>query len=1315
MKLPNWWRAAYYRFRWLWPIFLSQAARRFWRVVAWLGAAAGLLLFAFIWLLRFEIMPNIGMYQARIEQSVGKMLGAQVAIRHLDAYWNGIHPGLDLQGVELRDSKGRIGLQLEAVRAELSWRSLLHLTPVLHDLRLDAPMLVLRRDSKGRLAIAGLAAQEGEADPAVADWLLLQSQVQIHHAELVWQDELRRAPPLVLAGVEFTLKNAWDTHKFSLSAEPPAALGQRLQVDGELEGESFAAPEDWTGKANVEIRQIKLEAWAPWLSYPFGFPDGQGSLHAELTLGDYGWSINTNLAMNDVQLRLGAKLPELVLSQIVGRVGLSKQGERWRLYAKQLRVQSANTPAMPPANFTFEWQQTLEGNNKGKADVERLDVAALTHLSQFIPLDATSRRLLHDYAPRGLIEGFQAAWEGNSDSLKRYQIKTRFNRLFSQAVGIVPGIQGLSGYLEANEKGGYVTLQGKNAAIDLPAVFAESLVPLSSLDAEVHWQLDEKGLHTQFKRVRFANADASGKVDGRYDYLGKGPGTIDLQGHVQGADAKAVWRYLPLVIGEQARTWVRHALQGGRAKEADVVLRGNLDDFPFSKPDSGKFEVKVKAEDVTLEYLPGWPKLEQIHGDLRFSGAGMFIESKQAKTLGVKILQTKVEIPDLANTDAQLLIKGQITGATSEFLRFLDESPVAGWLGHFTQDMRAQGEGELALDLAIPLHHAVDSKVKGDFHFLPGNQLTVVPLLPPVHATSGHLLFTEKSAHSQDLVGTFLGAPLRVDVSTDAAGHINTVVHGGVQASQAQQEMGWSILDALHGSSTWKAEIHPQQKGAEIVVESNLLGISSRLPAPLNKTAETPLALRVVRGSVSGMSGVGEVAGRSQFLVNLGNLLEARLYCQSHAEAGCVLERGAISVGKPLDPAMPEKVLSLTLPKLEAEAWQHWLLPTQPKTTNKGEAAAATSATTSVWSPEMKVMVQTPLLLAQGRRFEGVTLQIHPQSDGWEANIRSRQAEGNLLWHTQGAGVLKANFNRLYLLSDKDSETSTVGSQSTPAVAPGELIDELPGLDITVQDFRLNERNFGRLHVLASNDVQGWRINQLALDNPDGRMRAAGLWQNRQGKNNTELSFDLNTDNAGDLLDRLGYPGALKRGKAQLQGKVNWQGGPSRLDYASLNGEISLHASQGQFAKVEPGIGKLLGLISLQSLPRRITLDFRDIFSEGFAFDAVNSRVVLRQGVLRTAEDLRIEGPAARILMQGETNLEQETQQLHVSIQPELGGVAALGVAAAHPVVGVATLVVSKILRNPLDKLFAFRYKITGTWDDPNVEKIGISRAGAEE
>jgi len=271
------------------------------------------------------------------------------------------------------------------------------------------------------------------------------------------------------------------------------------------------------------------------------------------------------------------------------------------------------------------------------------------------------------------------------------------------------------------------------------------------------------------------------------------------------------------------------------------------------------------------------------------------------------------------------------------------------------------------------------------------------------------------------------------------------------------------------------------------------------------------------------------------------------------------------------------------------------------------------------------------------------------------------------------------------------------------------LINALPGMSLSVDDFYLGEKALGRLELKARNDKGAWHLDTLSLENPDGALKGKGVWVNT-GRHQTRLDFELTAKDAGKLLDRLGYADAVRRGKAKMVGDLQWNGPLTGIHYPSLSGQLNVEAEKGQFNKLEPGVGKLLGLISLQSLPRRLTLDFRDIFSDGLAFDSIDGKLLVRKGVMRTIEPLRISGPAAQIEMQGETDLKAETQDMQVVVRPELGGLAAVGAAAlVHPAIGAAALLANTVLQKPLNRLFSYRYHVTGTWADPKVDKAGES------
>jgi uncharacterized protein YhdP len=220
-------------------------------------------------------------------------------------------------------------------------------------------------------------------------------------------------------------------------------------------------------------------------------------------------------------------------------------------------------------------------------------------------------------------------------------------------------------------------------------------------------------------------------------------------------------------------------------------------------------------------------------------------------------------------------------------------------------------------------------------------------------------------------------------------------------------------------------------------------------------------------------------------------------------------------------------------------------------------------------------------------------------------------------------------------------------------------------------------------------------------------LSADGLWQGVAAQQRTSVNLKLEISDVGKYLERIGYPGSMQRGSAKLLGKLSWAGNPQTIDYASLSGDLSLIAEKGQFLKIEPGIGKLLGILSLQALPRRITLDFRDIFSDGFAFDTITSTAAVAKGVLRT-QDFLMRGPSAQVAMSGNIDLAQETQALRVRVVPSVGDTLSVAglLMLANPITGVASFLAQRLLKDPLGQAFAFEYAVSGTWADPKVEKV---------
>lgn len=270
----------------------------------------------------------------------------------------------------------------------------------------------------------------------------------------------------------------------------------------------------------------------------------------------------------------------------------------------------------------------------------------------------------------------------------------------------------------------------------------------------------------------------------------------------------------------------------------------------------------------------------------------------------------------------------------------------------------------------------------------------------------------------------------------------------------------------------------------------------------------------------------------------------------------------------------------------------------------------------------------------------------------------------------------------------------------------------VPALDIVADEFDLRGRKLGRLQVSAVNrrlpgaaGPNEWQLDRLELVSPEAQLQASGRWA-ATGARRMSMDFKLGLNDSGAFAERLGAGQALRGGKGQLSGQLSWAGSPLTLDYPSLDGQLRLDVGAGQFLNADPGTARLLGVLSLQALPRRLSLDFRDLFQQGFAFDKIEGDVKVSGGIART-DNLRMRGVQATVLMQGSADLQRETQDLSVWVVPNFDASgAALATMVINPAIGLGALFAQWALREPLIAANTSEWQVTGSWADPDVRRI---------
>ena len=570
---------------------------------------------------------------------------------------------------------------------------------------------------------------------------------------------------------------------------------------------------------------------------------------------------------------------------------------------------------------------------------------------------------------------------------------------------------------------------------------------------------------------------------------------------------------------------------------------------------------------------------------------------------------------------------------------------------------------------------------------------------------------------------------------------------GTVTAEGLRQakELGFAsrIAQQASGSTAYTATLGIRKGVPEFLVNSNLVGLALNLPAPMRKNAESALPLRFETALLP-TSPQGKLL--DQLHLEVGRIASVT-YVRDVSGAEARVIRGGIATGLAADESAPVPdegvVANINMAAVDLDAWAAVLSQAAGErlTGDVPDTAVTSAAQANPVNPAVASMAQSYLptslavrareLTLGGRKLNNVVVGGSRDGLTWRANVSAAELNGYAEYRQgsgSNAGRVFARLARLTLASDSAKDVENFLDEQPASI---------PALDIVVDDFELRGKRLGRVEIEAINRGAGsaggavpavareWRLNKFNVTMPEAVFTASGNWasvnaqapaQGQSGassvqrgvteRRRTVMNFKLDVADAGELLARFGMKDVVRKGKGKLQGQVAWAGSPFSPDYPTLGGSFTVGFESGQFLKADPGLAKLLGVLSLQSLPRRLALDFRDVFSEGFSFDFVRGDATIDQGIART-NNLQMKGVNAAVLMDGRADIAKETQDIRVIVVPEINaGTASLIATAINPAIGLGTFLAQVLLRGTLIESATQEFHVDGTWVDPKVTKV---------
>jgi uncharacterized protein (TIGR02099 family) len=1279
-------------------------------LLRFLAMSALLLLGAFFALLlgiRLIVLPYIEARRGDIAQWMGTRIGQPVELDGLTTGWDGWNPKLSIRGFRVRDRAADHEVLLELPRVDLlvAWSSLTLLDLRLKELHIEGPRLSLRRDPEGRLHVGGIEreSQPTADDSAFADWLMRQPQVVVRDALLAWNDEYRRAPQLLLDHVSFRLEQRFGRHRAGLTGVPPTELAAPIEIRADISGHSLRDWNNLEGKLYLRLDYADLAAWREWLPLPVPLESGKGAVRVWADFAQsQPVSVTADLELEDVQVTLADGLSPLSLGHLAGRAAWERTGSGTEFVARQLTFALPDGAALAPTDFKLALASLGDQpSSAGKLSFSELDLRPWVAVAPHMPFSERLRRDIAAYDPRGVLRNGVLEWRGAIDAPAGYSLKTEFAAIALAAHQGIPGGSNLSGSLDMTERSGRMRLDSQSATVALPKLFADPLA-FDTLRGDIGWEHDDDATQVQMTNIGFANSDVSGTAGGTWQSRTSGAGQIDARAQLTRANLASAHRYMPLGAGRGVHDWLQRALIEGKSGDVRLTLTGDLAQFPFADGKGGQFLFAAKAQGATLRYAEKWPPITDIAGDVRIDGTRLSIAASSGRVLGAEIGATRADIADLHDPHPVLQIDGTASAATTQFLAFVAATPVDEWTGHVTRDAAADGNGRLALKFELPLREPAAVTVKGQYTFA-SNAIHLAGA-PPLSAVNGTLDFTERGFHADDVAAVVFGGPVKLQVGSEA-GHVRIDASGTADLERVRKEYDVPFFDRASGTTDWRFTLDARDQLAPWTIESSLQGATIDLPVPFRKTAAEKMPLRIERRELR--------SREDRLAVIYGSAARVLLHRQL-AAPGPRIDRALVLLGKAAsDAAEPEQPGIWVRGDVASLVLDEWLaLDSRPAGATPGRAAAYDL-------PLNGVDLAAGTVEALGRKFTRLRSTARRQGADWRFTLDGVELAGTAVWRgatpTQPNGRVVARLARL--TRPVASDAGTGAATATPDNDP---LNRWPEVDIVADAFRSRERTLGRLELLAHPSGSDWRIEKLALVNDAGRIDANGSWRNVASRSQTTLDVAVDVKEAGEFLGRFGWPNAVRGAPTKIDGQLSWDGGPGAFDYPTLSGNFRLRSGAGQFTKVDPGVGRLLGVLSLQALPRRISLDFRDVFSEGFAFDTIAADVTMRSGVMHT-DQFRLVGPAAAVNIAGDVDVARETQQLKVRVQPSLSSGVSAGAAAlfiANPLIGAAVgagaLLAQKMLNNPFDQLFSYEYAVAGSWDDPVVTRTSARAAAAQ-
>ena len=1253
--------------------------------ITWLLAVSLLLLTALLLTAARLLVPALATYRLDIEAAASEALGRQVSIARLEATWRDMGPVLKLKDVAISTrTNGPQQLKIREIWVSVDVEHYLAEQELqFSGIDVIGADLTLVRDAAGRIYLEGLASDGGAADSlsGLADM----QRLSMHDSVVTIDDRQTGEPARRFTDVTFTLSNDGYMHAVTGYALLPPELGFRVDVEAELfgKGDQFR---NWQGRVYAQGQALSLDA-----GNVRHLPDDiavQGVADVRLWMDVDAASVisvSGEIDAHDFRMdHLGASQTyRFAADSVSGQFGWEHTDRGWQFAVQQFQLRQDGR-AWETDNLSLASSQAGEVEYLN-GEAAQISMDGLGALLPVIPgLDVEQRSRLAELRPRGRVRDLQFGIERTAAEARVSWFAARFFGLGIEQSGPFPFIAGLDGEVAGNQAAGTLLLDSHYAGIKDSRLF-RSVLPIDHVQGEIRWQMTAEQLEIGSDELIVNNQDMS--LRGRFAAaipLTEAAAALNLQLDIEHADVGRVSHYLPAgIMPAKGVAWLDRSLKAGKITDGSVVLNGRLDQLPFDHGE-GQLEVRLPVTNAVLDYSEDWSPLTGLGAQVDFTGRVMDIRSHRGSIRTALLEGVHAQIRDLALP--ALTIKGDVQGELPVMLAELGSSPLGEIYGGFVDRVTTRGATRLGLDILVPLSgKPAPVEVAGRIT-LQNNRLAVKDTDIVLDKISGQLDFDDDGIDGKQLGAQLFGRPAKAAVWTEAgATRISLAGKLGLLDQVLDQQS--PLRPLVSGESHWHVVLAMRGKPARgkqanigLAVTSSLLGTAIDLPPPFGKRSDSrrELSVRIDR------------LDNPVKVLRLGYGEELRALLKlAPGKQGFELQQGNISLGatEPKLPAANVLLLSGRLAELNVTDWQSRWKP----------GAGGTGI-------PVKVDVTIDELEVAGHVMRDVQLQAAAAGLAWDITADGPAVAGEVQLMNSGAGLDKVvmTLRRLVLEPDPQAASTSV-AEPEPAT--------FPDLQISAQQLVYDGIDFGQFELSTQKQAGNiMAIKRLAMSSDMLSLRMSGDWKLVDGQQLSSVTLTVTEGEMDTLMKVLGYQHSIEGGTLTAAMRVAWPGPPWVYKPAAAEGKINIKIKDGQLLDVDPGTaGRVLGLLSLNNLPRRLTLDFSDLYDKGFSFDTVEGSFVLDAGNAYT-NDLYVEGPAAKIDISGRVGIADQDYDELVTVTPYLKtGFTVVGALAGGPAVGAVLVVAESLLGDsygPLNKLAQKQYSVTGPWSDPVITRL---------